>query len=1362
MKNLLLANVNDYQIGSDRKVDKFTVDTKNGILYFYADGLLTQLVLQSRKETITVNLVEYYESQEKIPKLTSMDYLESSMAVCFIFINGDILFYSTVDNDLQCTGIVSTGVRAAAWSPDEEVIAIVTGEDNLIIMTCAFDPITEVPLHQQIKGEIQFINVGWGKKETQFHGSEGKAAAKIEHKTSQPVFDWDDCSPRISWRGDGELLVISMVNSHSRCRQLRIFNREGSLQCTSEDVDGLEPPVSWKPSGALIASVQRLPNKYMVVFFEKNGLRHGEFNLPFGPNEVLVKDLSWNADSTLLAVHCESMKGSENLSGYIQLWSVNNYHWYLKKVVRYATYGQISLFSWDTLSSYRLHFVCGGSIYANHDYCWTVNHSKGKTAYDSSCVAVIDGDKLLITPFQKVIVPPPMSSYTISMPLPINEVVFPSFASNRNYDPSHEGLKLQTNDFLLILADNSIVLFCEDEELVGEQQLDDNFMVKVSGMGSGDFKRTTKSHKPVCRFTLDWTEITKNLTMDAKRPEIYRHWQWVSEELLVCYVSDGSETCILTLSLPALSVGVKNDGSILRLVTASPLRTKGLVVSTAVSFREEVCNGDSSKQILPVAALQLENGQILRYEIPNDISAFKNLKGEKVESLPIMIKMEVCRISGVEFIFGLTSKHRFYINNNEVLSDCSSFFVHSEYLLLTTNHHTLISVLLEKSSIEMFIARKLEGCEAEDVRRVERGSRIVIARPKHSKVVLQMPRGNLECIEPRALSLHIIANFVERKEYGKAFDLARVQRINLNVLCDIYPNEFILDLKDFVSQVKNPTWLSLFLCELQPENVCETMYSNFYHLKMIRKKEKLESKLEVICDSLRKAMEAINEKEYLLPILTSYVMKKTKEGLVSALKRVQSIKVPSNENKGEMSRDEALKYLIYLVDVDALYDAALGIYDFDLVLMIAAKSSKDPKEYIPFINGLRKLEINYQHYKIDMHLKLYSSALKSIAKCADEHSDELMSLISSQNLYTEALKLFPKDGKLHQQICDAYADHLLRKKLYEEAGIMQKLSKNFEKALQSFKSAANWRQTLILAHELNYSQSQMSQLCCELAADLKDRRKFSDAAFILNEYLKDHEECVEALTCGCLWEEAIRVSLHCNRLDLIETHVVPGIKEHCETLVSRLNTNNELFVKYKNRLAIVQEEKVKKQLEVESKGEENFTEDDLASEASSVIGSAVGSSFHSSSKSSSHSRSSAKNRRKHERKLLSLKEGNPNEQSALINALNNLYVTTFSQETKDEVRGLCLVLIQYGYNESAGHLQNLLHSMQSEMLKARAHIWPSRSSEENLKYGPQATSNVISEFVTGAHALNMQSHDLTPTPPDIKTDSSWRLNILLS
>ena len=41
-----------------------------------------------------------------------------------------------------------------------------------------------------------------------------------------------------------------------------------------------------------------------------------------------------------------------------------------------------------------------------------------------------------------------------------------------------------------------------------------------------------------------------------------------------------------------------------------------------------------------------------------------------------------------------------------------------------------------------------------------------------------------------------------------------------------------------------------------------------------------------------------------------------------------------------VTTDDALRYLFYLVDINDLYNVALGTYNFDLVLMVAEKSQK--------------------------------------------------------------------------------------------------------------------------------------------------------------------------------------------------------------------------------------------------------------------------------------------------------------------------------------------------------------------------------------------------------------------------------------
>lgn len=113
---------------------------------------------------------------------------------------------------------------------------------------------------------------------------------------------------------------------------MRVYDHQAALQSTSESVPGLEHPLSWRPSGNLIASTQRFgfegggagrAGRHDIVFFERNGLRHGEFELR--PDHGLVppvksgalrwgyrvREVLWSSDSNVLALWIEREDASD-------------------------------------------------------------------------------------------------------------------------------------------------------------------------------------------------------------------------------------------------------------------------------------------------------------------------------------------------------------------------------------------------------------------------------------------------------------------------------------------------------------------------------------------------------------------------------------------------------------------------------------------------------------------------------------------------------------------------------------------------------------------------------------------------------------------------------------------------------------------------------------------------------------------------------------------------------------------------------------------------------------------------------------------------------------------------------------------
>jgi len=194
-----------------------------------------------------------------------------------------------------------------------------------------------------------------------------------------------------------------------------------------------------------------------------------------------------------------------------------------------------------------------------------------------------------------------------------------------------------------------------------------------------------------------------------------------------------------------------------------------------------------------------------------------------------VILLQITHIDGKDVILGLSNRNRLYVDGQEVANNVTSLLIHSEFILLTTLRHMLLCAQLNHKGLQSLM--KGQCCPG---RRIERGARLVTSVAGGTSVVLQMPRGNLECIQPRPLTLHVATVLLDAGHYAAAFQLLRKQRINLNLLCDHQPVEFITKIDSVVDDLQDPTWLSLFLSELQEDSVTHTMYKEYYtHLDQL-------------------------------------------------------------------------------------------------------------------------------------------------------------------------------------------------------------------------------------------------------------------------------------------------------------------------------------------------------------------------------------------------------------------------------------------------------------------------------------------------------------------------------------------------
>ena len=87
--------------------------------------------------------------------------------------------------------------------------------------------------------------------------------------------------------------------------------------------------------------------------------------------------------------------------------------------------------------------------------------------------------------------------------------------------------------------------------------------------------------------------------------------------------------------------------------------------------------------------------------------------------------------------------------------------------------------------------------------------------PSRFSVVLQMPRGNLETIYPRALVVAGIRKNIDEREYDKAFFACRSHRVDMNILHDYHPKQFLKNIPLIIDQLEKVEHIDLFLSQIR-------------------------------------------------------------------------------------------------------------------------------------------------------------------------------------------------------------------------------------------------------------------------------------------------------------------------------------------------------------------------------------------------------------------------------------------------------------------------------------------------------------------------------------------------------------------
>ncbi|KIM33145.1 hypothetical protein M408DRAFT_149581 [Serendipita vermifera MAFF 305830] len=1049
------------------------------------------------------------------PFVLSFHLLPESRNLVLILANGEIVLHPADESNSSwdVVGAFEGGLEAARWSPDDSLVILATADGKLVQMTTDFEALHEKTLRTIEFGEDAQVNVNWGSKATQFHGSLGKVAATSTITQIPGCSPDDDNRVRISWRGDAAYFAVSTSDKYEDAdgptarRVIRVYDRDATLQSTLEPTPGLEHCLAWRPSGNFIATAQRFfspesgfpggglgrHGRHDIVFFERNGLRRLEFDGQWikqdevgakeDPWSYKIKDMSWSCDSEILAVWV-SRKGID----VVQLWTTGNWHWYLKLELHPLGSPRFLSMAWHPEHPRTLVLTSEASIF-EYTFEYDTVTSLGGPPNDLGMVAVIDKGAALITPFRMQNVPPPAAAYTLQV-------------GERLSPPIHMAISPSSESLVAI-------------------------HLNISSPPSA---------------TLRLWQLNPRRT--PGRGKIMTPQQIVSQTIdsfipFQVTLTESTDACLVSI----LGQELDGQGSIKVFRVLKEMCTEEFSASCPANGRL-VPSGDPECGLI----WQSREGTLFHAQSMEPFSSFP----------------EFCFYSQIVFIvhdgkrtalaIGLSTRSRLYVtlsgNKSAVVVNpaVTSFVVAGSFLIyLTTAHEStyapltdLVSSLAihgEENDSQTSATKIASLSSVWEKRRVERGSRIVTAVPSAMNVVLQMPRGNLETINPRPLALEVIRSDIARLEYGKAFSACRKHRIDLNILVEEAPSVFLDNIAEFPKQVSDVDDLNLFL----------TVFG----------RSKAEPELVTkVCAAIRQELEKTDPIKYINTVLTSYVVQSPPdyEEALSHLHRLQ-------EQESSIVED-AVRYVIFLVDADKLFDVALGMYDFTLVLLIAQHSQRDPREYLPFLRELKALDAHYQKFKIDDYLKRYPKALASLFAGGSPRFAEALRYVEMHQLYKEALVLWQDE----QSEYESYGDWMFDRREFSDAALAYQSANRIAKSMLAYEKSHSWRPLFYLATETGLPKDKIIEMAYRVAEELCTRKRWTDAAAVYNDYACDIEEAIRAFANGNELAEALRLASKHQKQELVGTIIHPGALDLSSQIYDDLEEMEEQLKKQYSRL----------------------------------------------------------------------------------------------------------------------------------------------------------------------------------------------------
>lgn len=540
----------------------------------------------------------------------------------------------------------------------------------------------------------------------------------------------------------------------------------------------------------------------------------------------------------------------------------------------------------DTMDGTFLCIMASDGIMTRLRFGWKYNTSQFGT------VGVIDGTSVLVTPMRHCMIPPPLCAIEASCPLPVVALSF--------------SMKDSDECIAALLADGSMCVFkCEEQ--------DDWEM-----MASQD---TASPESDTVPLTPKASPVVTMIRNESERH--YRHIQWLigSRLVLVGQTKEGEDVVV--------QYQVDWDTRELQYMFSipCPCDVVDIIGSPAGDF----------------VIIQSNKGKCYRYDGDGHVQSAWASFGEVCEqSACAPLKDDSVAL------VGLDKKGRLYFNGHVISGEVTSFGLHyssagGPHILYTLRSSAIRTLAVD--ALKTGMAPPIKEGDA-TLRAIEDGCLIVTSPAASVDVILQAPRGNLEVIRPRALVLPAVAQSLDDQDYRRAWSLATINRLDLNVIADYKWPRIVETIQHFMTCVDSDTDVSGFLQALTPDSVVAT--NGLYNSCFISSESQQDPrKVEIICNAIRTCIQHIEDdnlrRKWLCTELTTY---SKCDNLGAALARVKEVKeedLEIIEKKGldhapKISAETGLKHILLYTPEQEVYKAALGEYELEMAYMVIAHS----------------------------------------------------------------------------------------------------------------------------------------------------------------------------------------------------------------------------------------------------------------------------------------------------------------------------------------------------------------------------------------------------------------------------------------